>query len=196
VARQRDVRGGITIEWSARVEGRKTVRFVTVLAAMLLLVGCSQTAPPVEEQQKQEGPEGIEQAPSREPSSGLPAYSITSEQECAETGIVGKCYSVSTDATSREVLGNVTADLWLDSPEYLAVLVTFYPDKPTAGPTADISATGFAFENEQAARVVLAQFLAQGTTVEDEVRGAMANGGIYVLSVADGAQEFTQGPAP
>jgi hypothetical protein len=55
---------------------------------------------------------------------------------------VGKCYGVSTDATSREELEVVTADLWLDSPGYLAVLVAFYPNKPTA----DVSAAGFAFE--------------------------------------------------
>lgn len=167
------------------------MRFVTVLAVVLLLVGCSQAAPPVEKQQRREGPERIEEAPPREPSPGLPAYDITLEQDCAETGVVGKCYSVSTDATSREELELVTADLWLDSPGYLAVLVTFYPNKPTA----DVSATGFAFENEQAARVVLAQLLAQGTSVEDEVREAMANGGIYVVSPADGARELTQGTA-
>ena len=101
---------------------------------------------------------------------------------------MGKCYGVSTDATSREELEVVTADLWLDSPGYLAVLVTFYPNKPTA----DVSAAGFAFENEQAARVVLAQFLAQGTSVEDEVREAMANGGIYVVALADEARELIQ----
>jgi hypothetical protein len=111
------------------------------------------------------------------------------EQDCAETGVVGKCYSVSTDATSREDLIFVTANLWLNSPRYLAVLVTFYPDKPTA----DVSARGFAFENEQAARVVLAQVLAQGTSVEDRVREAMANGGIYVISVADEVGKLPRG---
>jgi hypothetical protein len=108
------------------------------------------------------------------------------EQDCAETGVVGKCYGVSTDATSREELEVVTADLWFDSPGYLAVLVAFYPNKPTA----DVSAAGFAFENELAARVVLAQFLAQGTSVEDEVRKAMANGGIFVVALADEAREL------
>jgi hypothetical protein len=114
------------------------------------------------------------------------------KQDCAETGVVGKCFRVSTDATSREKLGLVTADLWLDSPGYLAVMVTFYPSKPTV----DVSAAGFAFENVQAARVVLAQFLAQGTSVEDEVREAMANGGIYVVTPADEARELTHGPSP
>jgi hypothetical protein len=104
---------------------------------------------------------------------------------------VGKCYSVSTDATSREDLEFVTANLWLNSPRYLAVLVTFYPDKPTA----DVSARGFAFENEQAARVVLAQVLAQGSSVEDRVRETMANGGIYVISVADEVEELPKGTA-
>ena len=53
-----------------------------------------------------------------------------------------------------------------------------------------MSAEGFAFENEQAARVALAQFLAQGTSVEDEVREAMANGGIYIVAPADEAGEL------
>src|SRR4028119_197653 len=168
------------------------------MAAMLLLVGCSQAAPPAEERQKGEGPERIGEAPTREPSPDPPAYDITSERDCADAGVVGKCFKVSTDATSREEsgpvppgppaygisagrdcaeaggvgecfkvatdatsreeLGLVTADLRLGSPGYLAVIVTFYPSRPTAG----VSAVGFAFENEQAARVVLAQFLAQG----------------------------------
>jgi hypothetical protein len=154
---------------------------VTVLAAVILLVGCSQAAPSIEKQQEREGPERIEKAPLKGSSTDLPTYDITLEQDCAETGIVGKCYGVSTDATSREELEVVTADLWLDSPGYLAVLVT-----------ADLSAAGFAFENEQAARVVLAQSLVQGTSVEDEVGEAMANGGIYIVVPADETRELTQ----
>ena len=158
---------------------------MTVLAVVILLVGCSQAAPSVEQQQNREGPERIENAPPRDPSPDLAAYDITLQQDCAESGVVGKCYGVSIDVTSREELEVVTADLWLDSPGYLAVVVTFYPNKLTA----DVSAWGFAFENEQAARVVLAQFLSQGTSVEDEVREAMANGGIYVAT-ADEAREL------
>jgi hypothetical protein len=168
------------------------VRFVTILVVVILLVGCSQSAPSVEKQQKREGPERIEKAPPREPPPDLPAYNITTKQDCADTGVVGKCFRVSTDATSREELEVITAALWFDSPGYLAVLVTFYPSKPTA----DVSAAGFAFENEQAARVVLAQFLAQETSVEDEVDEAMANGGVYVVAPADETREFTQGPGP
>ena len=164
------------------------MRFVTVLAVVILLVGCSQAVPSVEKQNNREAPERIEEVPQKGSSTDLPAYDITSEQDCAESGVVGKCYGVSTDATSREELEVITADLWLDSPGYLAVLVTFYPNKPTA----DVSAWGFAFENEQAARVVLAQFIAQGISVEDEVREAMANGGIYVVAPADEARELTQ----
>jgi hypothetical protein len=164
------------------------MRSVTVLAVVILLLGCSQAAPSVEKQQKREAPELIEKAPPNGPSPDLPAYDVTFERDCAETGVLGKCYSVATDATSREELEVVTADLWLDSPGYLAVLVTFYPNEPTA----DASAWGFAFENEQAARVVLAQLLAQGSSVEDEVREAMANGGIYLVVRADEARELTQ----
>ena len=162
-----------------------------VLAAMLLLVGCNQAAPPVEDQQKGEGSERIGEAPPREPSPDPPAYDITSERDCADAGVVGKCFKVSTDATSREELGFVIADLRLGSPGYLAVIVTFYPGRPTAG----VSAAGFAFENEQAARVILAQMLAQGPSVEDDVREAMANGGMYVISAADEMRELTEGPA-
>jgi hypothetical protein len=159
------------------------VRFVTVLAVVILLVSCSQAAPSVDKQQKREGPERIEKAPPGHSSSDLPAYDVTFERNCAETGIVGKCYGVSTDATSREELEILTAELWLHSPGYLAVLVTFYPKKSIT----DVSAMGFAFENEQVTRVVLAQSLAQGTSVEDEVREAMTNGGIYVVAPADEA---------
>src|ERR671910_2438139 len=109
-----------------------------MLAVVILLVGCSQAAPSVEKQHKREAPERIEKAPLKGSSTDLPAYDITLEQDCAESGIVGKCYGVSTDATSREELEVITADLWLDSPGYLAVLVTFYPNKPTA----DLSAAG------------------------------------------------------
>ena len=168
------------------------MRFVTVLAAMLLLVGCNQSAPSVEKKQTREGPERIEKSPLRESSPDLPAYDITAEHDCADAGVVGKCFRVSTDATSREELELVTADLWLGSPGYLAVIVTFYPSRPTA----DVSAVGFAFENEQATRVVLAQFLAQGTSVEDEVGEAMANGGVYVVAPADGTRELTHEPSP
>ena len=154
----------------------------------MLLVGCGQAPPSVEMQQNREAPQRIEKAPPSGPSPDLPAYDVTFERDCAETGVVGKFYGVSTGATSREELAVLTADLWLGSPGYLAILVTFYPNKPTA----DISSRGFAFENEQAARVVLAQILAQGTSVEDEVREAMANGGIYVVVPADDARELTQ----
>jgi hypothetical protein len=101
---------------------------------------------------------------------------------------VGKCYSVSTDVTSGEDLEVITSDILVKNPEYLAILVSFYPNKPTA----DLSGMGFAFKNEQVARVVLAQALSQEVTVEDEVGEAMANGGIYVVSVADEVREFTE----
>jgi hypothetical protein len=168
------------------------VRFLAVLAVVILLVGCNQTAPSVHKQQKREDPERIEKAPPRKPSPDLPAYNVTLKQDCADAGVVGKCFRVSTDATSREELELVTAELWLDSSEYLAVMVTFYPSKPTA----DVSAAGFAFENEQAARVVLAQFLSQGASVEDEVGEAMANGGVYVVTPPDEVRELTHGPPP
>jgi hypothetical protein len=166
------------------------VRFVAVLAVVLLLVGCAQASSSVEKQQKREALDRVEkEVPQNEQSPYIPAYDITKEQECTDTGIVGKCYSVVTEVTSGEDLEVITADILLKNPEYLAIVVSFYPNKPTA----DLSGMGFAFKNEQVARVVLAQFLAQGTSVEDEVGKAMANGGIYVDSVADEVREFTEG---
>jgi hypothetical protein len=166
------------------------VRFVAVLAVVLLLVGCAQASSSVEKQHKREGLERVEkEVPQNEQSPYIPAYDITKEQECTDTGIVGKCYSVVTEVTSGEDLEVITADILLKNPEYLAIVVSFYPNKPTA----DLSGMGFAFKNEQVARVVLAQFLAQGTSVEDEVGKAMANGGIYIVSVADEVREFTRG---
>jgi hypothetical protein len=166
------------------------VRFVAVLAVVLLLVGCAQASSSVEKQHKREALEPVgKEVPQNEQSPYIPAYHITKEQECTHTGIVGKCYSVVTEVTSREDLEVITSDILLKNPEYLATLVSFYPYKPTA----DVNGMGFAFKNEQVARVVLAQYLAQGATVEDEVGKAMANGGIYVVSVADEVREFTEG---
>ena len=166
------------------------MQLMVALAVMLLLFGCDQATSPVEKQERGEGLGRIEkEAPPKDRSPSVPAYDITMEQDCADTGIVGKCYNVSTDVTSRDDLEVVTADLWLKSPGYLAVLVTFYPNKPTA----DVSGTGLAFKNEQAARVVLKQVAAEGATVEDEVREAMSNGGIYVISVVDEVRELTEG---
>ena len=165
------------------------MRLMMALAVVLLLVGCGQAASPVEKQEKRQGPERIENGVSlEEGSTYMPDYDITMERDCADTGVVGKCYTVATDATSKEDLEAVTADLWLENSKYLVVLVTFYPDKPTA----DVSGAGFAFENEQAARVVLKQLTAEGATVEDEVREAMANGGIYVVSAADEVRELSE----
>jgi len=166
------------------------VRFVVVLAVVLLLVGCAQASSSVEKQHNREGLERVEKkVPQNEQSPYIPAYDITKEQECTDTGIVGKCYSVVTEATSGEDLEVITFDILLNNRKYLAIVVSFYPNKPTA----DLSVMGFAFKNEQVARVVLAQYLAQGFTVEDEVGKVMANGGIYVVSVAAEARELTEG---
>jgi hypothetical protein len=164
------------------------VRFVAGLAVVLLLIGCGQ-ASSVEKQQKREGLERVEkEVPQNDQSPYIPLYDIAKEQECTDTGIVGKCYSVATNATSGEDLEIITSDILLKNRKYLAVVVSFYPNKSTA----DLSGMGFAFKNEQVARVVLAQALPQGATVEDEVGEAMANGGIYVVSVADEVREFTE----
>ena len=166
------------------------MRFVMVLAVVLLLVGCAQASSSVEKQQNREALERVDKkVPQNEQSPYVPAYHITKERECTDTGIVGKCYSVVTEVTSGEDLEVITSDILLKNREYLAIVVSFYPDKPAA----DLSGMGFAFKNEQVARVVLAQYLAQGSTVEDEVRKAMANGGIYVVSVAVELREFTEG---
>ena len=76
------------------------MRFVMVLAVVLLLVGCAQASSSVEKQHKRDGLERVEKrVPQNDQSPNIPAYHITKEQECTDTGIVGKCYSVVTEVT-------------------------------------------------------------------------------------------------
>ena len=85
------------------------MQLMVALAVVLLLVSCGQAASPVEKQEKSVGLERIEEEGiPKEYSPNVPAYDITMEQDCADTGIVGKCYSVSTGATSADDLEFIT----------------------------------------------------------------------------------------
>ena len=85
---------------------------MAVLAVVLLLVGCGLASSSVDKQQKREGLERVEKkVPQNEQSPVIPAYDITKEHECTDTGIVGKCYSVATNATSGEDLEIITSEI-------------------------------------------------------------------------------------
>jgi hypothetical protein len=165
----------------------RTARFtliaygVLIALAVFILTGCGRANPPVERQEKGEG---IEQAMPKQRAS-IPAYDITLENDFVERGLTVKRYDVSTGATSGEDFEAITADLWAKSSGYQVVQVVFFAENSTAEAS---SGAGFAFKNEQVARTVLTKVSAQGASVEDRVRKAMENGGMYVISVADELQ--------
>jgi hypothetical protein len=172
----------------------RTARFtliaygVLIALAVFLLTGCERTNPPVERQEKGEG---IEQAMPKQKASLAPAYDITLENDFVERGLSVKRYDVSTGATSGEDFEAITADLWAKSSGYQVVQVVFFAEKNS---TTEVSrGAGFAFKNEQVARKTLTEATPQGTNVEERVRKAMENGGIYVISVADELREAKGG---
>jgi hypothetical protein len=160
---------------------------LVVLVSLLVVAGCGQANSPVEKREKKEG---VEKAKEEVARPNLPAYDVTLEQDCPQGNFSGKCYSVSTDATSEKDLRALTEYFRDENPQSAAVLVTFYPKKPTA----DQSGSGFAFENATVARVVLSQMYQnpEDASVDEEVRKAMENNGIWVMSIADEVESMTQ----
>jgi hypothetical protein len=146
--------------------------------AVFLLAGCGRENSSVE---RQERGEGIEEATPKQGESP-PAYDITLENDFEDQGLSVKRYAVSTGATLGEDFEAITADLRERSSGYQVVQVVFYPDDSD---TDVISGAGFAFKNEEIARTVLTEVSVEDANVEDRVREAMANGGIYVVSMAD-----------
>jgi hypothetical protein len=146
--------------------------------AVFLPTGCGRENSPVE---RQERGEGIEEATPKQGASP-PTYEIRLENDFEDEGLTVKRYDVSTGATSGEDFEAITAELRDKSSGYQVVQVVFYPENSAADVT---SGAGFAFKNEEIARTVLSEGSVDDATVEDRVREAMANGGIYVVSMAD-----------
>jgi hypothetical protein len=93
-------------------------------------------------------------------------------------------------ATSEEPLTALTRHFRDANPEYAAILVTFYPDKPTAEP----SGSGFAFRDEETARAVLSSMYTNPAeaSVEEQVRQTMQNDGLYVMSIQDEVESMNR----
>jgi hypothetical protein len=154
--------------------------------AVFLLTGCGRENSPIE---RQERGQGIEEATPKQGASP-PAYDITLENDFEDQGFSVKRYDVSTGATSGKDFEAITADLWDKSSGYQVVQVVFYPENSAADVT---SGAGFAFKNEEVARTVLTEVSVEDANVEDKVREAMTNGGIYVVSMADQVGEAPEG---
>ena len=159
----------------------RIARFTWIACGVLLaiagfvLTGCEQANSPVERKEQGEG---------------VLAYDITSESDFVDAGLSVKRYAVSTAATSGEDLEGITADLWEKTSGYQVVQVVFYPENSAAD---DTSGAGSAFENEQVARTALTEASTREADVEERVREAMENDGIYVISMADEQQEGREG---
>jgi hypothetical protein len=149
-----------------------------VLVCLVVMASCGQPSSPAERQEKKEG---LKQAQKEAPT--LPDYDITMEQDCDQGSFKGRCYSVTTAATSEKSLRALTEHFRSENPEAEAVLVTFYPPKQTA----DTSGGGYFFKNKEAAHT----FLGPSYT-ENDVNRIMDEGGYIVVSVEDVMSEATK----
>jgi hypothetical protein len=160
---------------------------VTVGVLVLFFSACGQASSPAERQERQGGVKQVQ----REESEDLPAYDVTLEQDCSQDyPYPVKCYSVTTAATSTEDLEALTRHFAEESPQYLAVTVSFYPPRQTA----EISGTGFFFANEEVARSVISQMYQNPgeANVDEQVNEAMQNDGIYVIAITEEVEEMNR----
>jgi hypothetical protein len=158
-----------------------------MLTAFVWLQACGQANAPVERQEQKEGAEPIKKEVLQ---AALPSYDVTANQECSTESYQAWCLSVTTRETSEVPLTDLTRHFRDEYPEYAAVLVTFYSDKPTAEPTG----SGLAFRDEEAARAVLSSMytIPPEASVDEQVRKTMQNDGILVLSLADAEEEMNR----
>lgn len=158
-----------------------------MLTAFVWLQACGQANSPVERQEQKEGAEPIKQ---KVEEAALPSYDVTANQDCTTESYQARCLSVTTGATSEEPLTALTQHFRDENPKYAAVLVTFYPDKPTAEP----SGSGFAFRDDGTARAVLSSMYTNPAeaSVDEQVSEAMQNDGIWVMSIKDEAESFNR----
>lgn len=188
------------------------VRILLVLAVLASLYGCAQASTPVERVEKQHGldkqareKEPTELAlepPASEPTASdnlnlpdssdkpaLPDYNIMMEQDCSET-FPQKCINAATDATSEEAFTLLTEHFRDENPGYRAIIVTFYENHQMPETTG----SGWWFADEEAARTLLSQQYAdlQEAKINEQVREVMDNGGFYITSLQDAAQEMNQ----
>ena len=119
----------------------------------------------------------------------LPEYNIMLDQDCSES-FPQKCINAATDATSEEAFTLLTEHFKDENPGYRAILVTFYENHQMPETTG----SGWWFADEEAARTLLSQQYAdpQEANIDEQVREVMDNGGFYITSLQDEAQEMNQ----
>lgn len=160
--------------------------FLVLLTIAAMVAGCSggsdANAP---EQAEKEDPKKATEATDEEVAvpADVPEYTLTKDEATADPalGLRIRGVSASTDATSAEGMEAITRELWVETNDADALVATFYPDKPMA----ELSGTGYAFRNREAARAVLSsQYMDPSeANMDEQVEEAMANDGISVLSI-------------
>jgi hypothetical protein len=178
----------------------------SLLVAMIVLTvlyGCTQTSNPVERVKKQHGldkqvreqqtTEIAPEPPTSEPLApekpNLPEYNIMMDQDCSEN-FPQKCINAATDATSEEAFTLLTEHFRDENPGYRAILVTFYENHQMPETTG----SGWWFAEEDVARTLLSQQYSdpQEANIDEQVREVMDNGGFYITSLQDEAQEMIE----
>jgi hypothetical protein len=180
----------------------------SLLALMVLLTmlyGCGEASKPVERVEKQHGldkqareqettaAELAPEPPASEPPASeppnLPEYNIMMDEDCSE-GFPQKCINAATGATSEEAFTLLTEHFRDENPGYRAILVTFYENHQMTETTG----SGWSFADEEAARTLLSQQYSdyQERDIDKQVREVMDNGGIYITSLQDEAQEMIE----
>ncbi len=83
----------------------------------------------------------------------VPEYVLTKDEATADPalGLRMRGVSASTKTTSAEGMEAITRELWSETEDAEALVAAFYPDKPMA----ELSGTGYAFRNREAARHVV-----------------------------------------
>lgn len=166
------------------------MRVCALLALTLFVfVGCSQPTSAPEEAEN----ESAERAPEKvSVPADVPDYTLTKDEAAADPalGLRMRSVSASTGATSADDMEAVTRELWSKTQNADALLVAFYPNKPMA----ELSGTGYAFRDREAARAVLSSQYADPSeaNIEEQVEEAMSNGGISVLSLQDEVDAATE----
>ena len=122
----------------------------------------------------------------------VPEYTLTKDEATTDPalGLRVRGVSASTKTTSAEGMEAITRELWSQTENADAMVAGFYPDKPMA----ELSGTGYAFRNREAARAVLSSQYTDPSeaNIDEQVDDAMANDGISVLSIQDEVEAATE----
>ena len=178
---------------------------LALMVVLTMLYGCAEASKLVERVEKQHGLDkqareqettAVELAPeppaSEPPASeppNLPDYNIMMDEDCSE-GFPKKCINAATGATSEEAFTLLTEHFRDENPGYRAILVTFYENHQMPETTG----SGWSFADEEVARTLLSQQYSdhQETDIDKQVREVMDNGGFYITSLQDEAQEMIE----